>query len=199
MEPIKRIWCTHCATQWTVQCPNAGRVKRFFFLFSKTSRLTLGTTQSLFSGYLGSFPGRFHIMPRLRMDGSVLLLPVYDFMAMTEKTLLYFTLLYSTLILWWYRICYVVLTIFLRKHVVLTVAGLHQRFMIFRVLKLSSRVTDFWRLEGKYLFYINFLKPTGYVIHHQFNIQQLYVLPTQCIYVFCVDLRTNSDYFPIQH
>jgi len=27
----------------------------------------------------------------------------------------------------------------------------------------------------------------------------LHVLPTQCIYVFCVDLRTNSDYFPIQH
>jgi hypothetical protein len=25
------------------------------------------------------------------------------------------------------------------------------------------------------------------------------VLPTQCMYVFCVDLRTNSDYFPIQH
>ena len=22
---------------------------------------------------------------------------------------------------------------------------------------------------------------------------------TDCIYVFCVDLRTNSDYFPIQH
>jgi len=33
----------------------------------------------------------------------------------------------------------------------------------------------------------------------EFNIQQLHVLPTQCIYVFCVDLRTNSDYFPIQH
>ena len=32
-----------------------------------------------------------------------------------------------------------------------------------------------------------------------FNIQQFYVLPTQCIYVFCVDLRTNSDYFHIQH
>jgi len=31
------------------------------------------------------------------------------------------------------------------------------------------------------------------------NIQQFYVLPTQCIYVFCVDLRTNSDYFPTQH
>ena len=27
----------------------------------------------------------------------------------------------------------------------------------------------------------------------------LYVLPTQCIYVFCVDLRTNSDYFNVQY
>ena len=27
----------------------------------------------------------------------------------------------------------------------------------------------------------------------------LYILPTQCIYVFCVDLRTNSDYFTVQH
>jgi len=32
-----------------------------------------------------------------------------------------------------------------------------------------------------------------------FNIYQFYVLPTKCIFVFCVDLRTNSDYFPIQH
>ena len=32
-----------------------------------------------------------------------------------------------------------------------------------------------------------------------YNIQQFCVLPTQCIYVFCVDLRTYSDYFPIQH
>jgi len=31
-------------------------------------------------------------------------------------------------------------------------------------------------------------------MYHQFNIQQFYVLPTQCMYVFCVDLRTNSDY-----
>ena len=36
-------------------------------------------------------------------------------------------------------------------------------------------------------------------MYHQFNIQQFYVLPTQCNYVFCVDLRTNSHYFPIQH
>jgi hypothetical protein len=26
-------------------------------------------------------------------------------------------------------------------------------------------------------------------MYRQFNIQQFYVLPTQCIYVFCVDLR----------
>ena len=33
-------------------------------------------------------------------------------------------------------------------------------------------------------------------MYHHFNIQQFCVLPTQCIYVFCVDLRTNSHYFP---
>jgi len=27
----------------------------------------------------------------------------------------------------------------------------------------------------------------------------VYVLPTQCIYVFCLNLRTNSDYFSVQH
>jgi len=31
------------------------------------------------------------------------------------------------------------------------------------------------------------------------NSHKFYVLPTQCIYVFCVDLRTNSDYYHIQH
>ena len=35
-------------------------------------------------------------------------------------------------------------------------------------------------------------------MYRQFNIQQFYVLPTQCIYVFCVDLRTNSGYFVTQ-
>ena len=39
----------------------------------------------------------------------------------------------------------------------------------------------------------------GHYMYRQFNIQQFYVLPTQCIYVFCVDLSTNSHYFPIQH
>ena len=53
----------------------------------------------------------------------------------------------------------------------------------------------------------NPLKPSGHYMYRtvvticitRFNINKFYVLPTQCIYVFCVDLRTNSDYFPIQH
>ena len=35
-----------------------------------------------------------------------------------------------------------------------------------------------------------------YAQYRRFNIQQLYGRPSQCIYV---DLRTNRDYFPIQH
>ena len=43
--------------------------------------------------------------------------------------------------------------------------------------------------------YINPSKPSGHYMYRQLNSQQFYVLPTQCICVFCVDLRTNSDYF----
>ena len=43
---------------------------------------------------------------------------------------------------------------------------------------------------------INLLQPTGYVMHQQFNIQQLYVLPT--LYL-CIYLRTNSDLCHLQH
>jgi len=48
-------------------------------------------------------------------------------------------------------------------------------------------------------FFFNPLNSSGHYMYRQFNIQQFHVLPTQCIYVFRVDLRTNSDYFPIQH
>jgi hypothetical protein len=43
---------------------------------------------------------------------------------------------------------------------------------------------------------LNLLKPTGYVMHHQFNIQELYTLPT--LYL-CIYLRTNSDSCHLQH
>jgi hypothetical protein len=45
----------------------------------------------------------------------------------------------------------------------------------------------------------NYINRNGYFAYRQYNIQQFHVLPTHCIYVFCVELRTNSDYFPIQH
>jgi hypothetical protein len=44
-----------------------------------------------------------------------------------------------------------------------------------------------------FTFTLNPLKPSC-CMHTRFNIYKFYVLPTQCIYVFCVDLRTNSDY-----
>ena len=46
---------------------------------------------------------------------------------------------------------------------------------------------------------INLLNSTGYVMHQQFNIQQLYVLPTHSIYVFCIYLRTKSDLCHLHH
>ena len=45
----------------------------------------------------------------------------------------------------------------------------------------------------------DFYVPLVTVRTDRFNIHKFCVLPTQYIYVFCVDLRTNSDYFPIQH
>jgi hypothetical protein len=47
--------------------------------------------------------------------------------------------------------------------------------------------------------HLKLLKPTGHVMHQQLNIQQLYATPTQCIYVFCIYLRTNSDFYHLQH
>ena len=42
-------------------------------------------------------------------------------------------------------------------------------------------------------------RTSDYFTHGQFNIQQFYIPSTECIYMFCVDLRTNSDYFTVQH
>jgi len=36
------------------------------------------------------------------------------------------------------------------------------------------------------LYRFNLLKPTGHVMHHQFNIQQLYALPTLYLCVLCL-------------
>ena len=44
----------------------------------------------------------------------------------------------------------------------------------------------------------NLLKPTGHVMHQQFNIQHLYALPTLYLFI-CIYLRTNSDLCHLQH
>jgi hypothetical protein len=32
----------------------------------------------------------------------------------------------------------------------------------------------------------------------RFNIKTFYIMPTECIYVFCMDVKANSDYLRIQ-
>ena len=41
------------------------------------------------------------------------------------------------------------------------------------------------------MIHINLLKPTDYVMHHQFNIQQLYALPT--LYLCVLYLSENKQ------
>jgi len=43
----------------------------------------------------------------------------------------------------------------------------------------------------KYKVLFSLLKPTGYMMHQQFNIQQLYVLPT--LYLFVLYLSENKQ------
>ena len=62
-----------------------------------------------------------------------------------------------------------------------------------------------WSLDnGEALACWGLLRPGGGLVYHtvctnKYNAKKFYVLPTQCIYAFCMDLGTNSDYFPIQH
>ena len=45
--------------------------------------------------------------------------------------------------------------------------------------------------------FINLLKPIAYVLRQQFNIQQLYALPT--LYLCVLHLSENSDLWHLQH
>ena len=42
-----------------------------------------------------------------------------------------------------------------------------------------------------------YLPHSGHYMYHQFDSHQCNVLPTQCIYVFCVDLRRKSDHIAL--
>jgi len=46
-------------------------------------------------------------------------------------------------------------------------------------------------LSTLYTLSVNLLKPTGHVMHQQFNIQQLYALPT--LYLFVLYLSENKQ------
>ena len=57
----------------------------------------------------------------------------------------------------------------------------------------------YWAVRTGCLIISKPLQLSGKYMYRQFNVQQFYVLPTQCIYLFCVDLRTSSHHFPTQH
>jgi len=53
--------------------------------------------------------------------------------------------------------------------------------------------------ENLYHFFMWAVKYVHNLYTTKFDNNKFYALPTQCIYVCCVDLSTNSHYFPIQH
>jgi len=56
------------------------------------------------------------------------------------------------------------------------------------IKKIACTLLLFKNLTGYYKAYTTAL-----------NMQQFYILPTERLYVFCMDLRTNRDYFFIQN
>ena len=60
------------------------------------------------------------------------------------------------------------------------------------IILVSGSVTTLVMLDIAHcLKHINLLTPTGYVMHHQFNIQQLYALPT--LYLCVLYLSENKQ------
>ena len=53
------------------------------------------------------------------------------------------------------------------------------------------KLIEFMELFPLYVLKFNLVKPTGYVMHHQFNIQQLYALPT--LYLCVLYLSENKQ------
>jgi hypothetical protein len=62
----------------------------------------------------------------------------------------------------------------------------------FKVAQLNEYILCRNVITGSHFYvYINLLKSTGYVMHHQFNIQQLYALPT--LYLCVLYLSENKQ------
>ena len=72
------------------------------------------------------------------------------------------------------------------------------RWRIYIVGKLL-KLYNWWELCNEYIQQrLTILKPTGYAMLQQFNIQQLYALPTLYLFV-CIYVRTNSDLYNLQN
>ena len=63
-------------------------------------------------------------------------------------------------------------------------------YYVFTQLQYIPNVLKLRKDGIKILLNINLLKPTGHVMHQQFNIQQLYVLPT--LYLCVLYLSENK-------
>ena len=62
---------------------------------------------------------------------------------------------------------------------------------ILSLLQVLLRLLNIQQMNGSPLLHFNLLKPTGYVVHHQFNIQQLYAPPT--LYLCVLYLSENKQ------
>ena len=62
---------------------------------------------------------------------------------------------------------------------------------LFLDVNLCSWISGSRRIERFSVFVFNLLKLSGYVMHHQFNIQQLYALPT--LYLCVLYLSENKQ------
>jgi len=67
----------------------------------------------------------------------------------------------------------------------------HGRFFILLLSPVSNNNVVVVSFMKQVNIQFNFLKPTGYVMHHQFNIQQLYALPT--LYLCVLYLSENKQ------
>ena len=56
--------------------------------------------------------------------------------------------------------------------------------------------SDIYAIKPKVMLFQHLQKGKIYLKKLEFS-RHLYVLPTQCTYVFCMGLRTNSDYFAV--
>ena len=61
----------------------------------------------------------------------------------------------------------------------------------FHINYIQTKIFNLYNVFTQHYYTTNILKPTGHVMHQQFNIQQLYVLPT--LYLCVLYLSENKQ------